>query len=135
MSVLWHHGVRTGKISPNDFVRVTSTNSAQIFNVYPRKGSLSVGADADIVIWDPEATRTISAKTHHQNIDYNIYEGMEVTGIPTITLSRGEVVWRDGQLHTVRGAGQYLNRPCFAPYYEATETVRRLAEPTSVDRG
>ncbi|MDE0883007.1 MAG: dihydropyrimidinase [Myxococcota bacterium] len=134
MSVLWHHGVRSGKLTPNEFVAVTSTNTAKIFNIYPQKGSISVGADADLVVWDPGATRTISAKTHHQNIDYNIYEGMEVTGNAAITLSRGRTVWRDGKLHTQRGTGKYIKRPCFAPFYEATETVRRLAEPTAVER-
>ena len=82
MAVLWHHGVNTGRLTPNEFVRVTSTNAAQIFNIYPRKGSVSVGADADLVVWDPKATRTISAKTHHQKVDFNIFEGMTVTGVP-----------------------------------------------------
>ncbi len=80
MSVLWHHGVGTGRLTPSEFVRVTSTNAAQIFNIYPRKGSVSVGADADLVVWDPNGTRTISAKTHHQKVDFNIFEGMTVTG-------------------------------------------------------
>ena len=69
MEVLWHHGVNTGRLTMNEFVRVTSTNAAQIFNIYPRKGSVSVGADADLVVWDPAASKTISAKTHHQKID------------------------------------------------------------------
>lgn len=134
MSVLWHHGVRSGKLTPQEFVAVTSTNTAKIFNIHPQKGSISVGADADLIVWDPEGTRTISAETHHQNIDFNIYEGMTVTGIPTVTVSQGRVVWKDGQLHTVRGAGRYIDRPCFAKYYAATERVRELAEPSPVDR-
>ena len=89
MAVLWHHGVGTGRLTPNEFVRVTSTNAAQIFNIYPRKGSISVGADADIVVWDPKGTRTISAKTHHQKVDFNIFEGMTVTGVPSHTISQG----------------------------------------------
>ena len=104
--MLWHHGVRTGRLTHNEFVKVTSTNSAQIFNVYPRKGAIAVGSDADIVVWDPEGTRLISAETHHQNIDFNIYEGMEVTGIPAVTISQGNVVWQDGQLKTTQGAGR-----------------------------
>jgi dihydropyrimidinase len=134
MSVLWHHGVRTGKLTPSEFVKVTSTQCAQIFNIYPQKGAIEVGADADIVVWDPQGTRRISAETHHQQIDFNIYEGMEVTGIPVVTMSRGEVVWRDGELKTVEGAGQYVDRPCFAKYYEAINQRRAINTPTPVNR-
>ena len=134
MSVLWHHGVRTGRLTPSEFVAVTSTNTAKIFNIYPKKGALSVGADADIVIWDPEGSRTISAETHHQNIDFNIYEGMEVTGIPAVTISRGSVVWKDNQLHTVRGAGQNIKRPPFPSYWDAIHRKNHLATPTAVKR-
>ena len=77
MGVLWTHGVNTGKLSRTEFVAVISANAAKIFNIYPRKGCIKAGADADVVVWDPEATRTISKDTHHQNIDFNIYEGME----------------------------------------------------------
>ncbi len=98
MEVLWHHGVNTGLFNMNEFVKLTSTNAAQIFNIYPRKGSISVGADADIVVWDPEATKTISAKTHHQNIDYNIFEGMEVKGCASHTISAAKVVYANGEL-------------------------------------
>ena len=98
MAVLWHHGVGTGRLTLNEFVRVTSTNAAQIFNIYPRKGAVSVGADADIVVWDPEGTRTISAKTHHQKIDFNIFEGMTVKGVPSHTISQGKLVWANGKL-------------------------------------
>jgi dihydropyrimidinase len=135
MAVLWHHGVNTGRLTPNEFVKVTSTNCAQIFNIYPKKGAIQVGADADLVVWDPEGTRHISAETHHQNIDFNIYEGMVVKGIPAVTLSRGSVVWQDGELKTVRGAGRYVNRPCFASYYEAIHKKAEVNEPTPVKRG
>lgn len=134
MSVLWHHGVRTGRLTPSEFVSVTSTNCAKIFNIYPQKGSLSVGADADIVVWDPEGHRRISAETHHQNIDFNIYEGMEVTGIAAITLSRGSVVWNDNQLHTVRGAGKNIKRAPFPSYWDAIKLRNHLATPTPVIR-
>ena len=134
MSVLWHHGVRTGRLTPSEFVAVTSTNCAKIFNIYPQKGSLTVGADADIIILDPEASRTISAETHHQNIDFNIYEGMEVTGLPTVTLSRGTVVWENGKLNTVRGAGKYIDRAPFPDYWDAIKKQNELAKPTPVIR-
>jgi dihydropyrimidinase len=134
MEVLWHHGVGTGRLTMNEFVAVTSTNAAQIFNVYPRKGSVAVGADADIVVWDPEATKTISAKTHFQKVDYNIFEGMTVKGCASNTLSRGKVVYADGKLDVERGAGRYVNRPAFAPYYDALQVKARLAEPTPVRR-
>jgi len=134
MSVLWHHGVRTGKLTPSEFVAVTSTNTAKIFNMYPQKGSLAVGADADIVVWDPKATRIISKDTHHQNIDFNIFEGMEVTGNAGTTLSRGTVVWEKGQLKTTEGAGRYINRPPFPGYWESVMKRNKLAEPTKVER-
>jgi dihydropyrimidinase len=134
MAVLWHHGVGTGRLTMNEFVRVTSTNAAQIFNLYPKKGSVSVGADADLVVWDPKATRTISAKTHHQKIDTNIFEGMNVTGVPSATLSQGKVVWADGKLDVERGAGRYINRPTFAPIYEAVRRQGELKAPRAVVR-
>src|SRR5699024_10577818 len=98
MSIIWDAGVHTGRLSMNDFVSVTSSYTAQIFNVYPRKGTVSVGADADVVVWDPEASHTISAKTHHQNVDFNIFEGRTVRGLPSHTVSQGKVVWKDGEL-------------------------------------
>ena len=116
------------------FVAVTSTNAARIFNIHPQKGTLRPGSDADIVVWDPNKTRTISAKTHHQNIDFNIYEGMEITGNPAFTLSRGLVVWEDDQLKTVRGRGRYIDRPCDAFYWDAQRKRNALAEPTAIKR-
>ncbi len=135
MGVLWHHGVRTGRLTPSEFVAVTSTNTARIFNIHPKKGEIRPGADADLVVWDPALTRTISAATHHQNIDFNIYEGMEITGNAAVTLSRGLVVWENGELKTVRGRGQYVNRPCWAPYWDSQlrRNAARVSQPVLRD--
>jgi dihydropyrimidinase len=134
MEVLWHHGVSTGRLTMNEFVAVTSANAAQIFNVYPRKGSISVGADADIVVWDPEASKTISARTHFQKVDYNIFEGMTVKGCASHTLSQGKIVYADGKLDVERGAGRYVPRPPFAAYYEALKIRAQHNQPTPVRR-
>ena len=134
MEVLWHHGVSTGRLTMNEFVAVTSANAAQIFNVYPRKGSISVGADADIVVWDPEASKTISARTHFQKVDYNIFEGMTVKGCASHTLSQGKIVYADGKLDVERGAGRYVHRPPFAAYYEALKIRAQHNQPTPVRR-
>jgi len=134
MGILWHHGVGMGRLTPSEFVRATSTNAAQIFNIYPRKGAIQVGSDADIVVWDPEATRTISAKTHHQNIDFNIYEGMEIKGAAAVTLSRGEAVWEKGELKTRTGAGQYVPRPPFPPYWHAQKQKNAQTVAMAVKR-
>ena len=122
MSVLWEHGVRTGKFTMNEFVALTSTNTAKIFNIYPRKGVISIGADADITVWDPEATKEISAKTHHQNIDFNIFEGMKVTGLASYTLTGGRIGWADGDLRAERGTGNYVKRPLFNPGFTDLDT-------------
>ncbi|MCH8073192.1 MAG: amidohydrolase family protein, partial [Proteobacteria bacterium] len=134
MEVLWHHGVSTGRLTMNEYVAVTSTNAAKIFNIFPRKGSISVGADADVVVWDPEATKTISAKTHHQNVDFNIFEGMEVKGSASHTLSQGKIVFADGKLNVERGVGRYVDRPPFATYYDAMKKRAAVKQPTAVKR-
>lgn len=125
VSVLWHHGVNTGRLTMNEFVAAVSTNAAKIFNIYPRKGAIAVGSDADMVVWDPAASRTISAKTQRQNVAFNVFEGMTVQGVPVATLSQGKVVYLKGDLRAVRGAGRYIDRPPFAPFYDA---VRKTAE-------
>lgn len=134
MEVLWTHGVSTGRLTMEEFVAVTSTNAAKIFNIFPRKGSVAVGADADIVVWDPEATKTISAKTHLQKIDYNIFEGMTVKGCASHTISNGRVSFSDGQIKAERGDGNYVMRPAFASYYDAIEKRREHRKPTAVKR-
>jgi dihydropyrimidinase len=105
--------VNTGRLTPSEFVRVTSTNAAQIFNMYPRKGLVAVGSDADIVVWDPHGARTISAKTQFAKGGFNVFEGRTVRGIPTTTLAAGKVVFDKGQLRAEEGAGRYVERPAF----------------------
>lgn len=134
MGLLWHHGVNMGRLTKNEFVAATSANAAKIFNIYPRKGSVSPGADADLVVWDPERERTISKETHHQNVDFNIFEGMTVRGANVATLSQGKVVYQDGELRVERGAGRYINRPVYAPYYEALDKTTRRNAPQAVAR-
>lgn len=134
MAVIWDAGVNSGRLTMNEFVQVTSTNTAKIFNIYPRKGSISVGADADLVVWDPEGTRTISAKTHHQNIDFNIFEGRTVKGIPSYTISQGVVVWADGDLRAVEGAGRYIHRPAYNPMFDALSKQAKHNRPQAVKR-
>ncbi|XP_023715997.1 dihydropyrimidinase isoform X4 [Cryptotermes secundus] len=116
MSVIWEKGVHSGKMDPSRFVAITSTNAAKIFNIYPRKGCISVGSDADIVIWDPNKTRTISAKTHHHAVDFNIFEGMECHGVPEYVIVNGRVCVDEGDLKAVQGFGHFIPTPVFSPY-------------------
>ncbi len=134
MAVLWHHGVRTGRLTPSEFVAVTSTNTARIFNLHPKKGTIAPGSDADLVVWDPAKTRVISASTHHQNVDVNIYEGMEVVGNPARTYVRGTLAWDGTSLHTQRGFGRYVNRPCHSVFFENQMRRNRQDLPTPVSR-
>jgi dihydropyrimidinase len=128
MSLLWHYGVETGRLTPSEFVQVTSTNAARIFNLYPRKGAVEVGADADLVVWDANASRTISAKTHHQNVDFNVFEGRTVKGIADKTIANGRLVWTGGDLRAERGAGRYLPRKTHWSYFEANDRRRLSSE-------
>ena len=134
LPVLWHHGVNSGRLTMNDFVRITSANAARIFNLYPRKGTVQVGADADLIVWDPAAHKTISARTQFQKVSTNIFEGMEIQGLPVYTLSQGVITHALGESRAVRGAGRYLNRPAFPPVYEAIQKRNALATPTAVVR-
>jgi dihydropyrimidinase len=113
MLILYTHGVRTGKISLNRWVELTSTNPAKLFGCYPQKGVIAPGADADLVLWDPTTTRTISAATQHQRTDYTIYEGWEVQGAPRTVLSRGRVLVDNGAWHGEAGSGAFVHRKPF----------------------
>lgn len=113
MSLVYNGGVAEGRISINRFVELTSTSAAKIFGLFPRKGTIAVGSDADIVIFDPEEERTISAKTHHMNVDYSCYEGKKVRGVTKTVLSRGELVIEEGKYVGKAGNGQFLKRGLF----------------------
>lgn len=110
LAMLYSEGVRTGRISLSRFVEITSTNAAKLFGIYPRKGTIAVGSDADLVIFDPTLTLTIENDMLKSNSDFSAFEGWEVTGWPMTTIRRGEVVYRDGQIHGEPGNGEILYR-------------------------
>ena len=111
LQLLHHHGVNQGKISLNRFVEIVSTAPAKLFGLYPRKGEIAIGSDADIVVWDPEADHVISAATHHMRVDYSMFEGFRVRGNARTVLSRGEVIVDGGKFHGRTGRGEFLKRP------------------------
>lgn len=110
LPVMWTRGVGGGHLTPNQFVAQTSTNPAKIFGLYPRKGCLAPGSDADIVIWDPEKTVTYGVERSHQRTDYNLYQGWELTGFPEKVFLRGEMIVDGDQWLGKRGGGEYLKR-------------------------
>ncbi len=134
MPMLWTHGVATGRLTMNEFVAVTSTNIAKILNCYPRKGAILVGADADLVVWDPEKSKTITAKTQQSAIDYNVFEGKKVKGLPRYTLTRGHVAINDGALNMQQGRGEFIAREPFQAVNRALSTWKELTAPRKVER-
>lgn len=134
MAVIWDAGVNTGRLTPSEFVAITSANTAKLFNIYPRKGIVAVGADADLVVWDPTGSKTLSAKTHHSKNDFNIFEGRTVQGIPTYTVSQGNLVWVNGELRAQAGAGRYIKRPAFGSNFAANALRAKTLAPTAVKR-
>ena len=134
LAVLWEHGVNTGRLTPSEFVAVTSANTAKLFNIYPQKGCIAPGADADIVVWDPQGTKTLSAKTQHSKGDFNIFEGMTVHGIPSHTLSQGNLVYVQGDLRVTAGAGRYIKRPSFGANFDAAQKRIDSRKPSAVLR-
>jgi dihydropyrimidinase len=135
LAVLWTKGVETGRLTPNEFVAVTSTNIAKILNVYPRKGAIVEGADADVVVWDPKLSKTVSAASQKSIIDYNVFEGMRVTAQARYTLSRGDVVWADGRNSQPQpGRGKFVPRPAFPAPHKALAAWKELNSPRKVER-
>lgn len=134
LPMLWTHGVRTGRLTMNEFVAVTSTNIAKILNCYPKKGAVLVGADADLIVWDPEKSKTIKASTQQSAIDYNVFEGHTVTGLPRYTLSRGYVAISDGDVNTKEGHGEFVARKGNTPVNQALSNWKDLTSPTPVKR-
>lgn len=147
LMLLWTHGVNTGRLTPQQFVAATSTNTAKIFNVYPRKGCIAVGSDADIVVWDPARELTLGLATQHSRVDFNVYEGMRVRGAPAVTIVHGAVAFRDGQFVGTAGTGQYVcdcqplliqcrfvARSCFGPPFEGVAQRDAVSVPTGVTR-
>jgi dihydropyrimidinase len=114
MSLIYSGGVGGGKFSANRFVELVSTTPAKLFGLYPRKGTIAVGSDADIVIFDPKRQHTISAKTHHMRVDYSMFEGIEVTGMPEVVLSRGRVIVEKDKFLGRAGQGEFLRRSTYA---------------------
>ena len=135
LAVLWTRGVETGRLTPNEFVAVTSTNIAKILNVYPKKGAIVEGADADIVVWDPKISKTISASGQKSIIDYNVFEGFSVSAQARYTLSRGDVVWAYGQNSQPQpGRGKFVPRPAFPAPHKALAAWKELTSPRKIER-
>ncbi|KAH8877083.1 Dihydropyrimidinase-related protein 5 [Schistosoma japonicum] len=130
MSIVWEKGVMSGFMDPCKFVAVTSTNAAKVFSLYPHKGRIDVGSDADLVIWDGDMTRTISVKSNHENVDFNIFEGLHCHGVPLVVITAGRVVLEDGELRVTQGAGRFVPASSFSPYI--FERTKRLALMRSV---
>jgi dihydropyrimidinase len=111
--MIHHFGVNEGRISLNRMVDLLATQPAKLFGLYPRKGTIAPGADADIVIFDPAKEHTLSAGTHHSKADYNLYEGTTVTGAVNLTMVRGNVIVENGELAAEPGVGQFVKRARF----------------------
>lgn len=121
--MLFSEGVGKGRISLNSFVSLTSTNAAKMFGLHPKKGTIAIGADADIAIWDPDLTKVVTIADLHDNMDYTPFEGREVRGWPVTMISRGEVIVDGGELKAERGRGQFLKRAPFdSTGYAGTST-------------
>ncbi|MBM4167334.1 MAG: dihydropyrimidinase [Ignavibacteria bacterium] len=114
LQLLYHHGVNEKRITLNRWVEIVSTNPAKMFGMYPRKGTIAIGSDADIVIWNPNTEHTISAHTHHMRVDYSMFEGWKVKGNAETVLSRGEVIVENNSWFGKTGRGKFIKRDAFA---------------------
>ncbi|AGB45735.1 D-hydantoinase [Mesorhizobium australicum WSM2073] len=134
LPVLWTKGVNTGRLTMNEFVAVTSTNIAKILNMYPKKGAIVEGADADIIVWDPQRKKKISAEKQQSVIDYNVFEGVEVTGLPRFVFSRGELSVEEGEVKAKPGHGEFVGREPNAAVNRALSTWKEITAPRKVER-
>ncbi len=134
MPVLWTYGVNTGRLTMNEFVAATSTNIARILNLYPRKGAILPGSDADLVVWDPKAKKTITAEKQMSVIDYNVFEGVKVEGLPRFTLSRGAVAATEGKVSAEPGRGKFVKRQPFPAEARALSTFKQYTAAKGVAR-
>ncbi len=134
LPVLWTAGVNTGRLTREEFVAVTSTNIARILNMYPRKGAVMVGSDADIVVWDPAASKKITVKKQISRIDYNVFEGFECKGAPKTVISRGKVAWEQGDMRAKAGDGDFVPRKPNAPVIQANAIWKGVTQPKAVQR-
>ena len=134
LPMLWTTGVETGRLTLNEFVAVTSTNIAKILNCYPQKGAVLVGADADLVVLDPNKEKTIRAATQQSKIDYNVFEGHKVKGLPRYTLTRGQLAVKDGVVQTHEGHGKFIARAPRPAVNRALSAWKDLTAPRPVQR-
>lgn len=134
LPVLWTKGVNTGRLTMNEFVAVTSTNIAKILGMYPKKGAILEGADADVIVWDPKRKKTISAGKQQSVIDYNVFEGIEVTGLPRFVFTRGELAIEEEKISAKPGHGEFVGREPNGPVNRALSTWKEVVSPRKVER-
>ena len=134
LSLLWTYGVDTGRLTMNEFVAATSTNIAKALNLYPRKGAILEGSDADIVVIDPAREKTITHRAQQSAIDYNVFEGFKVNGLPRFTMTRGYVAIQENEVKTREGHGQFVPREPFSAPNKALSKWKALTAPRAVIR-
>jgi dihydropyrimidinase len=134
LPVLWNAGVNSGRLTKEEFVAATSTNIARILNMYPKKGAVRVGSDADIVVWDPKATKTITAKKQISRVEYNVFEGYVCNGAPKTVISRGKIAWDQGDMRAKAGDGDFIQRKPNAPVHQANAIWKGVTQPKGVKR-